>query len=79
MNTLQQFGITLLLIGLGITGVAVVLIFLPSIPWLGRLPGDIRIETERVRFYFPLVTCIVVSALATLLLFLIRWLGQKGG
>ena len=29
--------------------------------WIGRLPGDIRMEGERGGFYFPIVTCIVVS------------------
>jgi Protein of unknown function (DUF2905) len=29
--------------------------------WLGRLPGDIRIEREHSSFYFPIVTCIIVS------------------
>jgi hypothetical protein len=76
MNNLRQFGWPLLLIGLGITGVAVVMIFLPSIPWLGKLPGDIRIETEHVRFYFPLVTCLIVSAVATVLLILVRRLWE---
>lgn len=33
---------------------------------LGRLPGDIAIERHNVRFYFPLVTCLIVSAVLTL-------------
>jgi len=36
--------------------------------WLGRLPGDIRIEREHSAFYFPIVTCIVVSIALSLLL-----------
>ena len=36
--------------------------------WLGRLPGDIRIEREHSAFYFPIVTCIVLSILLSLLL-----------
>jgi hypothetical protein len=40
--------------------------------WLGRLPGDIRIERGNTAFYFPIVTCIVVSILLTLLLSLFR-------
>jgi hypothetical protein len=36
--------------------------------WLGRLPGDIRIEREHSSFYFPVVTCIVVSVVLSLLL-----------
>jgi len=34
--------------------------------WLGRLPGDIRIEREHSSFYFPIVTCIVLSILLSL-------------
>lgn len=46
-------------------------------PWLsklglGRLPGDIRIETESGGFYFPIVTCIVISAVLSLILWLLR-------
>jgi hypothetical protein len=40
--------------------------------WFGRLPGDIRIERGNSAFYFPVVTCIVVSAVVTLLLSLFR-------
>ena len=46
-------------------------------PWLaklglGRLPGDIHIEREGFSFHFPLMTCLVVSAVLTLLLWLFR-------
>lgn len=37
---------------------------------LGQLPGDIRIEKENFRFYFPLTTCVLVSAA----IWLLRWL-----
>jgi DUF2905 family protein len=40
--------------------------FLPK--WLGRLPGDIRIEREGSAFYFPVVTCIVLSIALSVLL-----------
>ena len=40
--------------------------------WLGRLPGDIRIERGNTAFYFPIVTCIVVSIILTLLVSLFR-------
>ena len=38
----------------------------------GRLPGDIAIERDGLRFYFPLVTCAIVSAAITLILWLLR-------
>jgi len=38
--------------------------FVPK--WLGRLPGDVRIEREHSGFYFPIVTCIVLSIILSL-------------
>jgi hypothetical protein len=40
--------------------------------WLGRLPGDIRIERGHSAFYFPIVTCLIVSIVLTLLMSLFR-------
>ncbi|HZS17390.1 MAG TPA: DUF2905 domain-containing protein [Candidatus Udaeobacter sp.] len=40
--------------------------------WLGRLPGDIRIERGHSTFYFPIVTCIILSLLLSLLLSIFR-------
>jgi hypothetical protein len=40
--------------------------------WLGRLPGDIRIERGNTAFYFPIVTCIVISIVLTLVMSLFR-------
>ncbi|MBI2319345.1 MAG: DUF2905 domain-containing protein [Betaproteobacteria bacterium] len=46
-------------------------------PWLsrlglGRLPGDVRIETEYGVFYFPITTCVIISIVLSLVLWLIR-------
>jgi hypothetical protein len=62
-------GIGRLLILAGVVAIAagVVLLFLPRIPWFGRLPGDIVVQRERVTFYFPIVTSIVVSIVLTIL------------
>ena len=40
--------------------------------WLGKLPGDIRIEKENYRFYFPFVTMIVISIVITLIITIIK-------
>jgi hypothetical protein len=61
------------LIYVGLALVAIGLLW----PWvrrlgLGRLPGDIRIQTEHGGFYFPIVTCLVISFLISLLLWLLR-------
>ena len=39
---------------------------------LGRLPGDIVVEKENFSFYFPIVSCIVVSIVLSLIFYLIR-------
>ena len=38
----------------------------------GKLPGDIRVEKEGFRFYFPVVTCLIISVVLSLFLGLIR-------
>lgn len=46
-----------------------------ALTWFGRLPGDIRIERDTVRVYIPIVSMLVVSAVLSLLLYLLRrWL-----
>ena len=62
-----------LLIGLGILLLLAGLLW----PWiqklgLGRLPGDVVVERENFRFYFPVVTMILVSLLVSLVLWLLR-------
>jgi hypothetical protein len=39
---------------------------------LGRLPGDIRIEGKNSAFYFPLTTCLLLSAIVSLVLWILR-------
>jgi len=40
--------------------------------WLGHLPGDIRIEKENFRFYFPVTTMIILSIVLSAIVYLIR-------
>jgi hypothetical protein len=40
--------------------------------WLGKLPGDIRIERANSAFYFPIVTCIIISIVLSLIFSLFR-------
>ena len=40
--------------------------------WLGRLPGDIRVERGNSGFYVPIVTCIVISVVLSLLMWIFR-------
>jgi hypothetical protein len=74
MNDHAGFGWALLVLGLVLAGAGLVWILAPSIPWLGRLPGDIRIERENFRFYFPLLTCLLLGLVLSLVVWLIRLL-----
>ena len=69
---MRELGKIVIVIGVLTTAVGLVLWsgFAPK--WLGRLPGDIRIERENSAFYFPIVTCIVLSILLSLLLSIFR-------
>ncbi len=69
-------GWILVVVGLLVTVIGFVWLIAPSIPWLGKLPGDIRIEQENFRFYFPLTTCIVLSLLLTGFMWLVRYLSR---
>jgi hypothetical protein len=63
------------LIGIGLASAALGLMWLlaPSIPCFGRLPGDIRIETDDSRFYFPLTTCVLLSLALSAIVWLVRY------
>ena len=61
----------LIIIGLAIAAVGLLWPWLSKLG-LGRLPGDIRIETESGGFYFPLMTCLIISVVLSLILWFIR-------
>jgi len=69
---MTDMGKWLIVLGLAIAAAGVLLTFAGKLPWLGRLPGDIYIKRENFSFYFPLATCIIVSVLVSLLLWLFR-------
>lgn len=71
MNELPQIGKFLIFIGLITVIIGVIFIFLPKIPHIGRLPGDIYIKKGNFTFYFPLATSILISIILTIILNLI--------
>lgn len=60
------FGVIIVIVGV------IIYFFGDKLHWLGRLPGDIRIEKENSRFYFPITTMILFSLVLTLLINLIK-------
>jgi hypothetical protein len=67
-----NLGRTLILFGVLLIVLGVLFSFGSKIPWLGRLPGDIYIHRGGFTFYFPLTTCILLSLIITLVLYLFR-------
>jgi len=65
-------GRILIYLGLFLVIVGIVFTLIGKIPWLGHLPGDITIERERFTFYFPLATCLIISVILSLVLYLFR-------
>jgi hypothetical protein len=65
----SQTGKWIILAGVLIVVVGIIIYFFhDKLNWLGKLPGDIRIEKENFRFYFPLTTMIIISVILTLLI-----------
>lgn len=69
----SHWGKYIIIAGVLIIIVGLVVYFLgDKLHWLGRLPGDIRVERENFRFYFPITTMVLASLLLTLLLYILR-------
>ena len=66
----------LIVVGLLVVGAGIVWLLAPNLPWLGRLPGDIVIERENGRFYFPITTCLLLSAVLSLVMWVVRSFGK---
>jgi len=71
MNT--ETGKYIIALGLLIVVAGLIIYFFhDKLHWIGRLPGDIRIEKENFRFYFPIATMIIFSLLITLIIRIVR-------
>ena len=68
----SDLGKVLIVLGVVIAGVGVLLVMGDKIPWIGKLPGDIIIRKEKFTFTFPIVTCIILSILLTIMFSLFR-------
>ena len=69
---MNEFGKVLVIIGLVIAGVGGLLWTGVGKSWLGRLPGEIHYTKGDFSFHFPIVTCLIISVILTLLLWLFR-------
>jgi ABC-type tungstate transport system substrate-binding protein len=71
----RELGKLLLLFGVILAVAGALLMLGGKLPFrLGRLPGDIAYRGKNGSFYFPIVTCLLLSAGLTLLFWLVNWL-----
>jgi hypothetical protein len=66
-------GRPLIILGLVLVAVGLIISLSPRFPtWLGRLPGDIHIKRANFSFHFPLMTCLLISAILSFVMWLFR-------
>ncbi len=65
-------GLILIITGIVLIISGIFIHYFKSIPFLGKLPGDIHIKKENFSFYFPLTSSIIISIILTLLIYLIN-------
>jgi Protein of unknown function (DUF2905) len=70
---MQEIGKFVFIIGVILVAAGAVLWRFPGFfGWMGKLPGDISIQKGNFSFYFPVVTCVLLSIILTLLSWLFR-------
>lgn len=74
VKTMSELGKALVIVGLALTAVGVLLWTGIGRDWLGRLPGDLHYTNAKgnFSFHFPIITCLLLSAVLTLVLWLFR-------
>ena len=65
-------GRVLILVGLLLVVLGVIFTLGAKLPWLGQLPGDITFKRGNLTVYFPLATCLLISVILTLVLYLFK-------
>ena len=68
MDPRLHVGRILILFGIILIVVGLTMMYVGKLPFIGRLPGDITLRGRNWSFYFPVVTCLILSIILTLLL-----------
>ena len=67
----RHVGLLVVVAGAGLVIVGL-LIYSGALSWFGRLPGDIRYESDQTRVYIPIVSSLLLSVLLSLIFYLLR-------
>lgn len=69
----SETGKWIIIAGIFIVAVGIIIYFFhDKLNWLGRLPGDIKVEKENFRFYFPFTTMILISIIVSIIIKIIK-------
>jgi len=68
----NKMGRLLILVGAMLVILGLIINYFGKIPFLGKLPGDISIERENFKFYFPITSSILISVLITIIIYIIN-------
>ena len=77
MSSFESLGKLLVLTGVFVVILGLLIVFWSRIPLLGKLPGDIFLQKGNFQFFFPIVTCLVISAALTIIINLVIRLFDK--
>jgi len=84
MTEWESLGRILIAVGLAVAMVGVLIVVSDRFPglgalfgWFGKLPGDVSIKRDQFSFHFPIVTSLVLSAVLSLVFYLISWLFRR--
>ena len=70
---MNGLGRPLIIVGLLLVAIGLMISLAPKLPsWLGRLPGDISVKRENFSFHFPVVTCLIISAILSFIMWLFK-------
>ena len=68
----SELGKALIVAGILLVAIGLLLTFGGKLNFIGKLPGDLRIERENFSFFFPLGTCLLISLLLSLIIWIFR-------
>ena len=69
---MAPLGKALMIIGLAVVGAGAMLWLFSEMPLFGKLPGDIYVRRGNFSFYFPIMTCVLISIVISILFSLMR-------
>jgi len=72
----RSLGVVITMAGIVMVVVGI-LLWAGGLSWFGRLPGDIRIDRGNVRIYIPVISMLLISAAATIVLSVLRYLFRR--